>query len=315
MTVATRTGTAIEAAIQSFRINRRIELSDQTLDRIYLPRLNAFAAWVRAQGMPGEVSGLRREHVGMYIEHLQNTAPGRDGVVGQKSATVSIAYRTLRTFFNWLVAEEEIRTSPMARMRPPRVTEEAPKVLTDVELTRLFKACAGRTFEARRDAALMRVLADSGMRRGELAGLMVADVHLEGAGLILLRGETSKGNRDRLVPLSREAVAAMDRYLRLRHSHAYAHEPWLWLGKRGRLSDSGILQVVERRGRQAGVPGLHPHRFRHTFAHRGQRGGMSASSLMAIGGWKDPAMLARYGRSAAAELAVAEYRRVFDGGN
>ena len=159
----------------------------------------------------------------------------------------------------------------------------------------------------------MRVLADSGMRRGELAGLTVGDVHLEGAGLILLRGETSKGNRDRLVPLSREAVAAMDRYLRLRHSHPHAHEPWLWLGKRGRLSDSGILQVVERRGRQAGVPGLHPHRFRHTFAHRGQRGGMSASSLMAIGGWKDPAMLARYGRSAAAELAVAEYRRVFDG--
>ena len=313
MTVATRTGTALEAAIQSFRVNRRIELSDQTLDRIYLPRLNAFAAWVRAQGMPGEVSGLRREHVGMYIEHLQNTAPGRDGAVGQKSATVSIAYRTLRTFFNWLVAEEEIRTSPMARMRPPRVTEEAPKVLTDVELTRLFKRCAGRTFEARRDAALMRVLADSGMRRGELAGLTVGDVHLEGAGLILLRGETSKGNRDRLVPLSREAVAAVDRYLRLRHSHPYAHLPWLWLGKRGRLSDSGILQVVERRGRKAGVPGLHPHRFRHTFAHRGQRGGMSASSLMAIGGWKDPAMLARYGRSAQAELAVAEYRRVFDG--
>ena len=129
MTVATRTGTALEAAIQSFRVNRRIELSDQTLDRIYLPRLNAFAAWVRTQGMPGEVTGLRREHVGMYIEHLQHTAPGRDGAVGQKSATVSIAYRTLRTFFNWLVAEEEIRTSPMARMRPPPVTEEAPKVL------------------------------------------------------------------------------------------------------------------------------------------------------------------------------------------
>ena len=81
MTIATRTGTAIEAAIQSFRVNRRIELSDQTLDRIYLPRLNAFAAWVRQQGMPGEVSGLRREHVGMYIEHLQNTAPGRNGRV------------------------------------------------------------------------------------------------------------------------------------------------------------------------------------------------------------------------------------------
>ena len=76
--------------------------------------------------------------------------------------------------------------------------------------------------------------------------------------------------------------------------------------------------VIERKTIRApfrarvGIADVHPHRFRHTFAHRGQREGMSATSLMAIGGWKDAAMLARYGRSAAAELAVAEYRRVFD---
>ena len=240
MTVATRTGLTLGAAVESFRRVRRIELAEQTLDRVYVPRLNAFAAWVREQGMPLTVTGLTREHVAMYIEHLQNTAPGREGA-GQKSATVSISYRTLRTFFNWLVAEDELRRSPMASMKPPRVTEEAPVVLTDVELTRLFKACSGRGVEDRRDHALMRVLADSGMRRGELAGLTVADVHLDGAGLILLRGETSKGNRDRLIPLSAQAVAALDRYLRVRHGHPHAELPWLWLGKRGRLSDSGIL--------------------------------------------------------------------------
>lgn len=175
MTVATRTGLTLEAAVESFRRARRIELSEQTLDRVYVPRLNAFAAWVRAQGMPRTVTGLTREHVAMYIEHLQHSAPGREGA-GQKSATVSISYRTLRTSFNWLVAEDELRRSPMARMKPPRVTEEAPVVLTDAELTRLFKVCGGRNFGDRRDHALMRVLADSGMRRGELAGLTMADV-------------------------------------------------------------------------------------------------------------------------------------------
>jgi integrase/recombinase XerD len=112
------------------------------------------------------------------------------------------------------------------------------------------------------------------------------------------------------VPVSRQAGAALDRYLRVRHSHPHAADPSLWLGKRGRLTDSGILQVVERRGRQAGIPGVHPHRFRHTFAHGMKMKGVTDGSLMLIGGWKDPAMLARYGRSAAAEAAVAEFRRL-----
>lgn len=272
MTVATRAGFDVEAAIESYRRNRRTVLAEQTLDRIYVPRLRAFAAWLAAQGMPTDVGSVRREHVEAYIEHLQHTAPSRTGT-GQKSATVSIAYRTLRTFWRWLVDEEEIRRSPMERMKQPRVVEEAPQVLTEPELVRLYKACVGRGFEARRDTGLVRLLADSGMRRGEVAALTVADLHLEGDGLILVRGEGSKSKRDRIVPLTRDVVAALDKYLRVRHAHPYAELPWLWLGKRGRLSDSGILQVVKRRGRQAGVPGLHPHRFRHTFAHRGSVGG------------------------------------------
>lgn len=309
MTTATRVGFELEAAIESYRRNRRTVLAVQTLDRVYVPRLRQFATWMKAQGMPTDVAAVRREHIEAYIEHLQHTAPGRKGV-GQKSATVSITFRTLRTFWRWLVDEEEIRRSPMERMKQPRVVEDAPQVLTEAELTRLHKACSGRGFEARRDAALVQLLADSGMRRGEVAALAVADLHLEGDGLILVRGEGSKSKRDRIVPLTRDAVAALDKYLRVRHSHPHAELPWLWLGKRGRLSDSGILQVVERRGRQAGIPGLHPHRFRHTFAHRGSVGGLSPGTLMAIGGWKDIAMLNRYGRSAAVERAIAEFRRL-----
>lgn len=309
MTVATR-GVTIEAAIQSYANTQRVRLADQTLNRVNLPRLRAFAGWLREQGMPTTVEGVRREHIEAYIGWLQAEAPGRDGP-GQQAATVSITYRVLRRLFNWLVEEDELRVSPMARMKAPKVFEKAPKVLTEAELSRLYKVCAGRSFDDRRDAALVRLLAESGMRRGEVAGLTVDDVHLDSR-VLLVRAGTSKGRRDRLVPLSAEGLAAMDRYLRVRASHPHAGLPWLWLGKRGRLSDSGILQVVERRGRQAGVPGLHPHRFRHTFAHRGQREGMSVSSLMAIAGWNDPAMLKRYGRSAANELAMHEFRRVFD---
>jgi len=198
----------------------------------------------------------------------------------------------------------------MERMESPKVTEEAPPAITPEQLDRLMKAAAGSSFEARRNTALLRLLADSGMRRGEMAGLKDADLDFSRDGLILLRGETSKGRRDRLVPLSRAAVAALDKYLRVRGSHPYADTPWLWLGKRGRLTDSGVLQVGEKLGRQAGISGLHPHVFRHTFAHNSLSAGLGEGDMMAIAGWQDRSMLQRYGRSAAAERAVAAFRRL-----
>jgi site-specific recombinase XerD len=315
VTVATRSSTGLDItdAIESYRRNRRLWLAEQTLNRVYVPRLLAFAGWLRDQGMPTDVEAIRREHIEAYIEHLQTVAPGRSGV-GQKSATVAIMYRTLRTFWRWCVKEEEVSRSPMERMEPPKVMEESPPVLKAEELDRLMKAAAGRSFDDRRDTALLRLLADSGMRRGEVAGLKVDDVDLDGDGLILLRAATSKGKRDRLVPISRAALAALDKYTRLRGSHPHAELPWLWLGKRGRLSDSGILQMVERRGRQAGITGLHPHLFRHTFAHVQLSRGMEEGDLMAIAGWRDRSMLARYGASARAERGVAAFRRLDSGG-
>lgn len=76
-------------------------------------------------------------------------------------------------------------------------------------------------------------------------------------------------------------MAALDKYLRVRGSHPHADTPWLWLGKRGRLTDSGVLQVVEKLGRAAGIAGLHPHVFRHTFAHNSLSAGMGEGDVMA----------------------------------
>ena len=78
-----------------------------------------------------------------------------------------------------------------------------------------------------------------------------------------------------MAPIGDKAAAAIDRYLRARARHPHAASPWLWLPIRGvtarggerRLTASGIQQIVERRGREAGIAGrLHPHRFRHTMA-------------------------------------------------
>jgi integrase/recombinase XerC len=107
--------------------------------------------------------------------------------------------------------------------------------------------------------------ADTGARRAELADLQLAHVDLDLDVLLVL----GKGRRERAVPFGHKAGEALERYLRVRARHKHADLPWLWIGLRGRLTAYGVVMMLRRRRRQAGLPGLHPHQFRHTFAHSG----------------------------------------------
>jgi site-specific recombinase XerD len=303
----------LDAALESYGRQLRAEnKSDQTIDRLYLPRLRSFVAWLGQQGMPSSLEGVTREHVEAYVLWLQQKAPGRKRTEGQMPASVSIAYRTLRSFFNWAVREDLLPRSPMDKMRAPSVPEEPPAVLRDADLERLIKVCKGTGFESRRDMALIRLLYDTGMRRGEIASLRVEDIDWSSK-QIYVHAASSKSKVGRMAPFGAKAGMALDHYLRERSRHLSGEAPWLWLGKRGRLSDSGILQVVERRGKDAGFDKLHPHMFRHAFAHNMKASGLSDEMVMMLGGWRDPGSMQRYGKGAAAERAIAHYRHVAPG--
>ncbi len=282
--------------------------TDRTV-KIYGDSARWLLQFLQAQGMPTVVERIGREHLEAFTA---------DQLVRFKPATASQRYRALAQLFKWLDEEGEVNSNPFARMKPPKVPESPVPVISEDDLRKLLDACApGRRPDgvsddvwrrhqlmAQRDETLIRLLVDCGVRCAELVNLRVEDVDRD----LQVVHVVGKGRRPRSVPYGKRSATALDRYLRLRRRSSQADRPELWNGAKGRLTDSGLRQMLERRGEAAGIGHVYPHQFRHTAAHRWMAAGGGESDLMMLLGWRSRQMLNRYGASAAAERARDAHR-------
>lgn len=220
-----------------------------------------------------------------------------------RPATRLAYFRVLRAFFRFLERRRRIVGSPMATMDPPPFKQDQIVPFSEEQVTALL-AAAHTSLTPRRDLAILLFLLDTGVRVSELAGMTVGSVDLDGFNARVL----GKGNVARTVSFGRKVGKALDELLA--EEEKEPEEP-LFVAQRGTqpgeaLTRNGILQVVGRLGRVAGVSGVRcsPHTFRHTFAINFLRNGGDVFTLREMLGHTSLAITQRYLLLAQADVAT-----------
>ncbi len=233
------------------------DCSPQTL-RAYSADLIQFVTFIAGDEDfdPTEVTPI---HVRRYLAHLRRG--------GSSHTTIARKLASLRSFYRYLVREGVVPDNPAASLSAPRREQRLPVFLDEDEVAELLDAPEGDGPQARRDRAILEMLYSTGMRIGELAAASLNDLDLLGE-VVKAKG---KGKKERLVPLGRPAVEALQHYLEARKRIARGgsvDRTALFLNRDGgRLSDRGIRRVFEKYARKVGISGkASPHTLRHSFA-------------------------------------------------
>ncbi len=272
----------------------------------YVASVRSLARYLRDHSMPDSLEDTGAEHIRAFLrDERERTSP----------ATAQRHYRNLHVWYAWLEAEGELPgDNPMRRVEKPKVPQTVKPFFQDGDIAALLNAASGSTFDARRDMAIISILVDTGVRVSGLAGLRYGDGDDNDVYLAEKRLRIRlQGGDVTYVPIGRKTATDLDRYLRARDRHPRASSPWLWLQMRNRaehFTATGIRQMLERRGRQAGVPNVHPHRFRHTFADSWLAAGGNVDELMNIAGWKSITMPLAYARGRGISRAAEAHARL-----
>jgi site-specific recombinase XerD len=281
--------------LPSWELHLRAERKSPHTIESYGDGVRAYLAWCEREGKPTQID---RQQVREFTDSLLTS--------GAKPATAVARHLAVRRFSAWLTEEDEQDSDPLHGLSAPHIDEPVVQPLTDDQLRAMIKACRGPNMRDKRDEALLRLMFTTGIRAGEAVALRLDDLNLRGVPptVVIQRG---KGGKGRIIPVPVEAAAAIDRYIRARKTHRLASDPALWLGDRGkRFAYDALNKTLGMRADIAGVPGFHPHRLRHTAAHRWLAKGGSETGLMAVAGWTKPDMLIRYTKLQASVRAAEE---------
>jgi integrase/recombinase XerD len=247
----------VEAQLGSFLNYLRVEkgLSDNTL-QAYRRDMEKFVAFAAKRGL--KVIDVRREHVVDFLASLYRSK--------LDSRSVARHLVTIRHFFRFSLAEGLISEDPAATIESPKFRQSLPEFLSLDEVDRLLRQPDTNDMIGLRDKAMIELMYSTGLRVSELCGLRVSDLSLDPGCLRCI----GKGNKERLVPVGRQALEAVQKYARESRPELLREKtsPHLFVNQQGRkLNRIAFWKILGEYGRKAHLrKALTPHMLRHSFA-------------------------------------------------
>ncbi|MCP2261284.1 integrase/recombinase XerD [Streptoalloteichus tenebrarius] len=266
-TAATAVADVVAAYLDHLAVERGT--ARNTLDS-YRRDLRRYQEFLAGLGI-GDLAGVTPAHLTSFLAELREGGPDRPALAASSAARTLVAVRGLHRFAH---AEGRVPVDVSREVRPPTPPRRLPKALPVDDVVRLVESAGGEDPRGLRDRALLELLYSTGARISEAVGLDVDDVDAEER-TVLLDG---KGGKQRLVPIGRPALAAVDAYL-VRARPVLAAKgrgtPALFLNARGgRLSRQSAWATVQVAAERAGITAeVSPHTLRHSFATHLMEGG------------------------------------------
>ena len=182
---------------------------------------------------------------------------------GLSGRSIQRRLSALRTFYNYLLREQQVSLNPGLDIRAPKSEQHLPDTLNVDDIARLLNVVSKDTLVLR-DLAMLELLYSSGLRLAELVALNEGDVDFTERVVRV----TGKGAKTRLLPVGAKAIAALQAWMQVRTRQLQGSETAIFTGRGGkRLSARSVQQRVKDWARRQGIPGdLHPHTLRHSFA-------------------------------------------------
>ena len=256
--------------VKGYEIYLRLErgLSANTVEA-YVDDLNKLFRFVATEGRP--VTEITYQDLQQFVAQLCDA-----GISARSQARIISG---IRSFYRYLVLEGYLKHDPTQLLESPKIGRRLPEVLTVEEIDRILATIDLSTPSGRRNRAMLEVLYSCGLRVSELVGLRYSDVHFD-EGFIRVTG---KGNKQRLVPISRVALDEIRRYLPDRRAivSPRGFEDILFVNPLGRsLSRIMVFYIVKEHAAMAGITkNISPHTFRHSFATHLLEGGANLRGI------------------------------------
>lgn len=269
----------IRECIDDFLIEQQVRGNSPKTQKHYFRCLGLFERFQSPKNP--DISAVSVSDCKAYYIHLSNR--------NVSSVTVQTYIRALRAFLSWCYLEGYISENIPKKFRLPKTQKKKIDILTDSEVEQLFRCLSGRDFISIRNYCIVALMIDSGLRLNEVVTIRRDKIHIA-EGYAIVNG---KGNKERFVPLGLNSKRALLRYCAIVPNRE-KETPLFVKDTLIPIKESTVKQLFRKLKSRSGIPRLHPHLLRHTFATRYIERGGDIYSLQSILGHTSLEMVKKY---------------------